>query len=72
MTTGGGTGEVDDGDYDADTNWVRGNVMDMLPRGTGNDPLDHSSLGSVFSIIWNKKQSISARRALNDRFNPAF
>ncbi len=41
VTNGGGTGEVDDGDYDVDTNWVRGNVMDMLPRGTGNDPLDH-------------------------------
>ena len=41
VTNGGGTGEVDDNDYDVDTNWVRGNVMDMLPRGTGNDPLDH-------------------------------
>jgi hypothetical protein len=41
VTNGNNTGEVDDNDYDVDTNWVMGNVMDMLPRGTGNDPLDH-------------------------------
>jgi len=41
VTNGNGTGEVDDGDYDVNTSWVRGNVMDMLPRGGMQDPLDH-------------------------------
>ncbi|MEO2045622.1 MAG: hypothetical protein ABGX16_03495 [Pirellulales bacterium] len=41
VTNGGGTGEVDDNDYDVNTNWVSGNVMDMLPRGSTPDPLDH-------------------------------
>ncbi len=41
VTNGNGTGEVDDGDYDVNPDWVRGNVMDMLPRGGTSDPLDH-------------------------------
>ena len=39
--TGGGVGEVDDGDYDVASNLVGGASMAMLPRGVAPDPLDH-------------------------------
>lgn len=41
VTNGNMNGEVDDGDYDVNSNFVNGNVMAMLPRGGTQDPLDH-------------------------------
>ncbi len=58
VTNGGGTGEVDDGDYDVSPSLVNGNIMAMLPRGVAPDPLDH--LVGVDAVMANL--SISSER----------